>query len=459
MAKISQENQIRDLNNNQIFYQIIKSDEYIKNHRIKDESKTNHYHHTEVLFYYDNGRFTFNKELTDKYGFSLSRLDEKDFAQMALAMNYDSMFKKGEKDSVYIDTRIMPMLFSFNKVHLGKMAGLINENFTKEKNPTMYKVLSGFQTILRGLIKETRNNTIIRNPNLVLVNFKSNILGLIGEGIPLKDIVQSLPFYIRELQKYHKDMKEKIRIENELVQLNKKEFRSNTNMTIEEQIDLKNKLKKEKEDINNAIARNSVTPLIEQGLYSNIIEDAETTGFKWDNWVAEKFGEKTGKDSYVDYVKEAFMTEDSDIYKLLAEWTRIGDFAPRAILYYHLIGKLGYSKEKALDEARERFINYNTPMFSPVMRALDYLGIVNYTKYKFNVQYQAIKAFANAPVQASTLLGLDTALKSIGIPKALTLDNYLAESFLIDGNVPSGFWNIGLDYLKGVWRWNYVTPS
>lgn len=458
MAKISQENQIRDLNNNQIFYQIIKSDEYIKNHRIKDESKTNHYHHTEVLFYYDNGRFTFNKELTDKYGFSLSRLDEKDFAQMALAMNYDSMFKKGEKDSVYIDTRIMPMLFSFNKVHLGKMAGLINENFTKEKNPTMYKVLSGFQTILRGLIKETRNNTIIRNPNLVLVNFKSNILGLIGEGIPLKDIVQSLPFYIRELQKYHKDMKEKIRIENELVQLNKKEFRSNTNMTIEEQIDLKNKLKKEKEDINNAIARNSVTPLIEQGLYSNIIEDAETTGFKWDNWVAEKFGEKTGKDSYVDYVKEAFMTEDSDIYKLLAEWTRIGDFAPRAILYYHLIGKLGYSKEKALDEARERFINYNTPMFSPVMRALDYLGIVNYTKYKFNVQYQAIKAFANAPVQASTLLGLDTALKSIGIPKALTLDNYLAESFLIDGNVPSGFWNMGLDYLKGVWRWNYVTP-
>lgn len=152
------------------------------------------------------------------------------------------------------------------------------------------------------------------------------------------------------------------------------------------------------------------------------------------------------------------MTEDSDIYKLLAEWTRIGDFAPRAILYYHLIGKLGYSKEKALDEARERFINYNTPMFSPVMRALDYLGIVNYTKYKFNVQYQAIKAFANAPVQASTLLGLDTALKSIGIPKALTLDNYLAESFLIDGNVPSGFWNMGLDYLKGVWRWNYVTP-
>lgn len=455
MEQLAQEAHLRDFNNNQIFYQVIESDKYIKRKRISSYGEDKH--HTEVLFTIDEGRVTFNEELKEKYGFNLTKQDERAFEMMAKVMGYNLDMQ----NTIYIDTRIMPILFSFNQVHIGMFAGKLNANFTKENNPTLYKLLSGIQTALRGVVKEARANTIIRNPHLIWLNYKSNIVGLIGEGIGVKEIADSIPFYTNQLNKYKEDIREKIRLENELAQYNKVEFRNSLSISAEEQLNEKKRLEKELKRINTALENNKLTPLMRQGLFSNVVEDAETTGFKLDKWILDKNQQITGmSDTTKEYLKEFFMTEDSDIYNTMADLTRMGDFVPRAILYYHLMEKRGYTAEKALDETRERFINYNTPMWSPVMRTLDYLGLTNYAKYKLNIQYQAIRAFMSAPVQASTMLGLSTALEAIGVPKLFTLDNYIAESFLLDGNVPRGLISgqSVYDLMKTAWRWNFVTP-
>ena len=138
------------------------------------------------------------------------------------------------------------------------------------------------------------------------------------------------------------------------------------------------------------------------------------------------------------YLKEFAITEDSETYNLLADLTRLGDFVPRVIYYNHLKGKLGLNTKEAIAKARDKFVNYNTPIWSPVLRNLDRFGLTNYAKYATSIQKQSLEAFAHSPIQASLVVGGALAAKASGISPLFYPSNYIVESLLIDGNIPKG---------------------
>lgn len=434
MEKYIMENKIKDFVNNQIFYQIIIGDEEIQNSRKASLDDKTKYHHTEVLFNIEKGRIIFNKELTEKYGIRLTKQDESDFAKIYQLVYGDI----GAKSKVYIDTRLLPVMFGFNKANIA-------ENV--KKYPLAYRGLSAMQKALSFFIKEGKNNTIIRNPNLVITNATANFFGLVAEGVQLKEM-ESWTYYTEQLDKYQEDYRAIKAKEAKIKEINKVR-------KTQDEINEIEKLNKEIAILKESLKTNSVTPLVDAGMYSNIIEDAETTEWKWDE---ELIKSVEADDVKKNYLSEFMMTENSDAYRTLADMTRKGDFIPRVILYYHLINKKGYSKTEALDEVRDRFVNYSTPLFSPTGRMLEKTGIMMYQKYRFAVQKQALLALKNAPVSALAVISTQEILANMGFHTPWSVTSYLSENLMFGGNLPSGLWNMGTSMFSSVNRWKYVTP-
>lgn len=434
MEKYIMENKIKDYVNNQIYYQLIIGDKEIQKNRKSSLDDTKKFHHTEVLFNIENGRVKFNKDLIEKYGFQLTRQDESDFTKMYKLVNGNI----GVKDKVYIDTRLLPVMFGFNKANIAE---------TVKNYPLAYKGLSAMQKALSFLIKEGKNNTIIRNPSLVITNATANFFGLIAEGVQLKEM-ESWTYYTEQLDKYQEDYKQIKAKEAKIKELNKVR-------KTQDEINEIDKLNKEINVLKESRKRNSVAPLVDAGMYSNIIEDIETTEWKWDKELIKSIETDEAKKNYLN---EFMMTESSDAYKTLADMTRKGDFIPRVILYYHLINKKGYSTIEALDEVRDRFINYSTPLFSPTGRMLDRTGIMLYQKYRFAVQKQALLALKNAPVSALAVISTQELFANMGFHTPWSVTSYLSENLMFGGNLPSGLWNMGTSMFASVNRWNYVTP-
>ena len=189
------------------------------------------------------------------------------------------------------------------------------------------------------------------------------------------------------------------------------------------------------------ISNHQLNYVMQNGFYTNIVEDAETVGFRWDEALIDKISKKVGglSDTAKAAVHEVLVTEKGEVYNSLAMFTRLGDFVPRVIYYNHLVGMEGVSKEEAIDLARDKFINYNVPMWSPSMRLIDKFGVTNYLKYKTAIQRQILLAFKNNPIQASSLVALQIFAVSNGISQAFAPSTYLVESLLIDGTMPSSF--------------------
>ena len=337
-------------------------------------------------------------------------------------------------------------MFGFNKFDLGESV---------KDYPLAYRAVKGFQRIVTALVKEGKNNTIIRNPSLVITNAVGNYFGLVAEGIQIGEITEAWTTYTEELDRYQNDYRNLISKQNELKEKEKLLYRDSKESTAEEkERDIK-RIREEIKKLQSNIENNAVTPLIKAGMYSNIIEDANTGQWKWDEELIKSMNITPER---ANYLKEFFVSESGDAYKTMADMTRKGDFIPRVILYYHLINKKGMKKIEALDEVRDRFINYSTPLFSDTARLLDRTGIAMYLKYRLAIQLQAFKAFKNAPATASAIIGAQVAMEASGYHTPFTVSSFLGENLIFGGNLPSGFWNLGTDVFGSVFRWKYLIP-
>ena len=457
-------NKIREFYNDQIFYHVIQMDKQIRNRPYSLDSSYNHeHHHTEVLFTRtdDEGKtpkWNFNKSLIKKYGLNMSPRDEEAFAKLWVNIP-ESEKGKITDGNIYVDSRLIPIMFGREKFS--------PEEALSDSNPTLYKVSKTFKSIWQSLLAEFKNTIIIRNPKLIYINAMGNFAGLIGEGIPVADAAESWSHYANELNRYNKDVEQKFKIENTL-SIFERDFSgvrdsdkyqlqmpdgSVKEISGDQYKRLVDSYKRELNAVQQRIELNPVHPLVKAGFYSNLIEDSDSSTFKWWDagveWVIKNL-ELDEKRAYA--LKEVAMTEDSDIYKTAGHLTRMGDFIPRVVLYYHLRDR-GLSHPEALDEARNRFVNYNTPMWSNTMYNMEQAGLVMFSKYRMAVQYQILQAFKNAPLQASAMLGTEMLLEASGI-RTNPLTSYLGE---IGSITPSGVLSNGLEsVLSNGWRWKFI---
>ena len=434
-------NMSRELVNTQTMYSIIQSNENIKQRKIGKGINSIH-HHAIALFSVrkDNEGYHIEvaPELTKKYEIDFSKDDIAGLKRLLKTINYD-VEKDGEV--IYVDTRMLPLYFGYEKPSVNKLS----------ENGNIQKGISSVATVVRELITEIRNNVIIRNPSLVWENFKSNIIGLIGEGITIPEIFSSVSTVSEQMSEYkHLEiLRNSLLAKNDMLKRQSKKPEFNI-LRVEVANDLK--------AIENRLLEHPMKKFFDAGFYTNLVQDSEVISKNYDMKIINAIANKMDlSETTKEYMNEIFITSNSEVYNSLAEATRIGDFIPRVIYYNHLRSNLGISHYEAIEMAREKFVNYNTPLISPVLKVLDYYGFTNFIKYKTAIQKQVLLSFKNSPIQATGIVSLQLAGIAMKIKNPFFPSSYLFESILTSSAMPSGLIRDDIiDVLANTIRYNNI---
>lgn len=427
-------------NNTAVWYNVLKQQEELLR-RIPNDPNRKAHHMVPIAhiidrsfrdidgYTYDNAPeliVQFDEGFKDKYKVNFTTNDARDLLKLMQVTGHS--YKEG--DTIYIDTRFIAMLFGY------KTADLTDTKWAKER-PKLIKIIKGIQSFLRIAVKETKNNEVIRNPLLVAKNYISNLLGLWALGVPVNEIANGLAFYHKELENYFSLYQEKIKIETELNEYKK---RVNSKESMQKKSAHQDRL----QVIKGKLAANKMYPLIKEGLYTNIIEDADTAD-NLDKKILDMLQDKGVLKKEIrnskigSIVGELALSPSSESYNFLARWTRYGDIIPRAILYYNRLSS-GSSHKEAINETRNVYISYASPLYGKTLRNLDHYGFTYYMKYHTNVIPVVLNTFKNNPLRSllvmSAQLGLNFTL----------LQSYLVDNMLMgaitEGKVPMATPNI-----------------
>lgn len=350
-------------------------------------------------------------------------------------------------DTIIVREKYLDLIFGFKKMSILNMYGIREVIHNKQLNklfnfPVVAKYIEDAWQEITAIIK---NNIVIKSP-LVVFNTVSNNILLWTKGVPSKDILPDELDAIYALNEFHKDYT----IRNNL-QRKKDNY---PNMSV----DMKRNIEARIGQLNEKLNDNIVKDLVSEGIFQNIIEDIEVdmegTGFTLKDKIADKiedFADKYISPTLTNVYKQVYLTERTSSYRMLLKSTQYSDFVARYTLYKHNTKTLGMSKEQALVDIVETFVNYDVPT-SPEMQYLNDMGILMFTKFLFRIQRVIFKIFKDNPANALTVLGMQEMLgdvsdigDSVLLLNGVNLRNAITES-------PGDLMHIGsVEVVSGIW--------
>ena len=161
--------------------------------------------------------------------------------------------------------------------------------------------------------------------------------------------------------------------------------------------------------------KNKVAPFIDMGLFNSITEDINQNEFTYRNKFLTKFREKgsklvTGK--VMDIANQAYLGENTAIFKASMHFLQISDFIARYALYEYQTKEKGMDEKKAYQQMIQTFVNYDQPL----NRYLGYtndMGLILFVKYWIRIQRAGLNLIIEKPLNSAllfsgnSLLGLD----------------------------------------------------
>lgn len=298
--------------------------------------------------------------------------------------------------------------------HLEKIFVAVMENtlsiYARAKNPTMTHqeaeefakraavVVTKGERAWQALVHETKDILVVKTGVVMMGNIWSNLSLLVLSGVPFADVVKNHLVAYRGYRAYHSDS-EKIAELQALL---------DTGLTRGEEARIRRDLAVHKD----ALVRNPVAELIDAGLMPTIVEDiaADDDIYSYKSEFARRTEKLVSKlnPTVVSVGKQIYMTHDTKIYQGLSRITQLSDFVARYTLYQHVTNRKDnpLSKEDAIHEASETFINYDTPMHQG-MQYLDDMGITMFTKYFLRIQRVLLKLSKENPARVLMGVGLD----------------------------------------------------
>lgn len=351
---------------------------------------------------------------------SIFRLEQDDQA----TINYDAMF-----DSNMYRT-ILSKLKSINEDRKSKGLPEIKELFIdplmvnqifgyREKkfddkfkaSPKAKKFINALTTSFSKFMGDEKQNIIIRNPSVVMDNFLSNFSTVLSLGVSMSKIGNDAPLIASAVDKYRKDYADFYNAMNEYLILKNKDVRtedeSNQLAELETQIvNLSNEIKNNRVyyPMKNGVDSNLIDETLREkndvdSIYSNIIEyPLKVLNRK------EMFGQLR------DHIaNEVAMNESSLYYKEMMRANRLGDIIPKIMIYENGLDN-GKSREEAFDYANNLLVNYNVPLNSGILRALDKTGAFFFIKWFAKTQLVSLNMWRENPVSALTGLMLKQTL-------------------------------------------------
>lgn len=263
------------------------------------------------------------------------------------------------------------------------------------------------------LVAEVKDIVVVKSGLVLAGNIWSNFWMLGLSGVPLKDILHHHYVAIKATTAYR----------NDHAQLQRLIAMRDTGYTLgdEEQI------RREITRLEDAIARNPVKPLIDEGMMPSIVDDVamDDDPYSYKTVLAQKVDKyasklhpmvrKTGK--------YAYMTHDTAVYKVLSQTTQMSDFVARYTLYNYLTTreKDPMSHKDAVIRAMDSFVNYDIPMH-PLMQWSDDNGLTYFTKYFLRIQREIMRLAVENPVR---VLGTVAAGQYVDLGETLLQSHWL----------------------------------
>lgn len=256
------------------------------------------------------------------------------------------------------------------------------------------------------LIKKLKSFEVIRNWSTFIGNVVSNEAFLMINGFEPVQAHKDLFEAVKGSLQYQRDV-------DRLNQLKNLLRTGNATPTMVSEV----------QELRDTIARNPLSEFIRAGMMPTIVNDVSMSK---DEYSFQSSLEETmqGISSKVPSLlrktgKNLLMSEDTAVYKFMAQATQQSDFIYKYAVYKQELRK-GKSKQSALRTAREMFIEYDVPT-SKGMQFLNDMGIWTYTKFAFRVQRVLFKF---AKEKAGAFILADLALSALGFQTTASLFLY-----------------------------------
>jgi len=262
------------------------------------------------------------------------------------------------------------------------------------------------ESILRSLTKVAKNNIVVKSFLVSWNNHVSNLLYCKGRGVSYSNIIKWKREATVGALKYQADKKA---LDETYIQLNVAKNKSQTVLVKQ----LETRIRK----LENEIALNPVTELMDSGLLQSIVDDVETSNTQspfpslFDqaiNRVSERLPEPINKVG-----KIIFLAEDTQAYKVMNNAVKMTDFIGRYIMYQHYTsaerGNAKLSHEQAVAQVIHEFVNFNLPSHRMV-EYLNSVGLLWFTKYALRVLKPVKDMVQDKPFEAISSFALGHAL-------------------------------------------------
>lgn len=284
-----------------------------------------------------------------------------------------------------------------------------------------YKALLNSERVVQNFMSDARTTIVVKSVVVPMANFMSNILQLISQGVPVRNITKSMPAKLAEIDTYTKSKMRQIEIEAEL--------RATTNPLTER------KLRTEIKSLTDAHKRMSIWPLIEAGEFSTIAdvgmtaEDVELTSGSLGSYI-EKQVDKL-PNNLKTAARYGLVSRDTALFQGLQKSVQYGDFLAKAVMYDDMLTRQKMSKEQALGKITEAFVNYDR-LSGRTRGYLENIGLLWFYNFKIRSAKWGLYMLRNNPVHA--LIGMAMPVPNgVGTPIG---DNIVAKA--LDGSLSWG---------------------
>jgi hypothetical protein len=334
-------------------------------------------------------------------------------------------------DSMYVRADSMDILFGYRKFSLTDM-------FAKDPDArnALESLLTGFAHFAMGnmaelrvaqvergwqeLVKEIKDTLVVKSFTTLTGNFRSNLTYLVLAGVPLRDILNSHLVALRGATAYRKDHAELLQLQTETdLSYNQAQDTARQDRIVE---------------LQDALQRNPVRALIEEGLMPTIVEDVEQDDNPY-SYKSHLVGEvdklTSGLNKHVKAVGETiYMAHKTPLYRGLSQMTQLSDFLARYTLYQHETTrqKNPVDHKQAVQNASDAFINYDIAMHRGLQYSDD-MGLTMFTKYYLRIQRVLLRLGKDHPARVLAMLAFD-AYQDVG---PMVLDGSAISKF---GNNP-----------------------
>lgn len=270
-----------------------------------------------------------------------------------------------------------------------------------------YKYTMGGENLVQNLVKEAKTLIVVKSVVVPAVNFLANLYQMVARGVPVKNIVKSIPQKTAEINQYLKSRLRQVDAEAEL--------RAATNPN---QI---RKLKAEIQSISDSHKRLSIWPLLEAGEFSSIADagigrdDILITEGKLHEYM-DKLADKLPK-SVRNAGRYALITKDTALFQGIQKTVEYSDFIAKAIIYDELTQRKGKTREEALGRVTEEFINYDR-LPGRFRGYMESIGLMWFYNFKIRSAKVAVSMIRNNPVHAAMamLAPTPTMFGNVGLP-------------------------------------------